>query len=125
MKRAMFSVLTLIVVAGLTGCAAHRGHRAARGDGCATCPGASATNCQDGQACGDPGNDGSCARKHLCGLFGGLCKPCCKPCCGRCRGKGEQEAAEAGPPAGAVTYPYYTTRGPRDFYAKNPGSIGP
>jgi hypothetical protein len=25
----------------------------------------------------------------------------------------------------AVGYPYYTTRGPRDFLAKNPPSIGP
>jgi hypothetical protein len=31
----------------------------------------------------------------------------------------------AGPPTGAVAYPYYTTRGPRDFLAKCPPSIGP
>ena len=31
----------------------------------------------------------------------------------------------AGPPSGAVAYPYYTTRGPRDFLAKCPPSIGP
>jgi hypothetical protein len=37
----------------------------------------------------------------------------------------EGEAAQAGPATGAVTYPYYTTRGPRDFLAKNPPSIGP
>lgn len=37
---------------------------------------------------------------------------------------GEYEFA-AGPPTGAVTYPYYTNRGPRDFLAKNPRSIGP
>lgn len=30
-----------------------------------------------------------------------------------------------GPPTGAVAYPYYTNRGPRDFLASNPGSIGP
>jgi len=30
-----------------------------------------------------------------------------------------------GPPTGAVAYPYYTTRGPRDFLAKCPPSIGP
>ena len=24
-----------------------------------------------------------------------------------------------------LLYPYYTTRGPRDFLARNPGSIGP
>ncbi len=34
-------------------------------------------------------------------------------------------SAFAGPPTGAVTYPYYTTRGPRDFLASNPRGIGP
>jgi hypothetical protein len=33
--------------------------------------------------------------------------------------------ADTGPQTGAVTYPYYTTRGPRDFLSANPGSIGP
>ena len=30
-----------------------------------------------------------------------------------------------GPPVAQTTYPYYTTRGPRDFFAANPPSIGP
>ncbi|MFV2066928.1 MAG: hypothetical protein ACC645_08095 [Pirellulales bacterium] len=30
-----------------------------------------------------------------------------------------------GPPIGAVTYPYYTVRGPRDFLQDQPTSIGP
>jgi hypothetical protein len=30
-----------------------------------------------------------------------------------------------GPPSGQTAYPYYTTRGPRDFLMKNPPSIGP
>lgn len=30
-----------------------------------------------------------------------------------------------GPEYGAVTYPYYTTRGPRDFFLANPATIGP
>lgn len=30
-----------------------------------------------------------------------------------------------GPPTGQVAYPYYTTRGPRDFLRANPPSIGP
>jgi hypothetical protein len=29
-----------------------------------------------------------------------------------------------GPPAPTVTYPYYTTRGPRDYFLDNPPSIG-
>jgi hypothetical protein len=31
----------------------------------------------------------------------------------------------AGPQTGQVVYPYYTTRGPRDFLNPNPPSIGP
>lgn len=30
-----------------------------------------------------------------------------------------------GPPTGQTAYPYYTTRGPRDFFLNNPPSIGP
>lgn len=30
-----------------------------------------------------------------------------------------------GPPTAAVTYPYYTTRGPRDFLLNNPPPLGP
>jgi hypothetical protein len=30
-----------------------------------------------------------------------------------------------GPPTAAVTYPYYTTRGPRDFFLNNPPPLGP
>jgi hypothetical protein len=37
---------------------------------------------------------------------------------------GEYEFA-AGPPSGGVAYPYYTTRGPRDFLARTPRDIGP
>lgn len=34
-------------------------------------------------------------------------------------------AGAGGPPTGAVAYPYYTNRGPRDFLADDPPSIGP
>ena len=30
-----------------------------------------------------------------------------------------------GPPTPTVAYPYYTTRGPRDFLSSNPRGIGP
>lgn len=33
--------------------------------------------------------------------------------------------AYGGPAGGQVAYPYYTTRGPRDFLSPNPRSIGP
>ena len=35
------------------------------------------------------------------------------------------QARPAGPPAAAVGYPYYTHRGPRDFFMKNPIPLGP
>ncbi len=38
---------------------------------------------------------------------------------------GPQPGPAVGPAAPTVTYPYYTTRGPRDFLNPNPPSIGP
>ncbi|MGA2619204.1 MAG: hypothetical protein ABSF26_16470 [Thermoguttaceae bacterium] len=39
---------------------------------------------------------------------------------------GQGRPAQAAPAAGGtVAYPYYTTRGPRDFLESNPQSIGP
>jgi hypothetical protein len=58
---------------------------------------------------------------------------CCEPHCGLLEcwclgvprpGKHEPEPAP-GPSAATVGYPYYTTRGPRDFLAPHPPSIGP
>lgn len=36
----------------------------------------------------------------------------------------EAHHGAAGPPTAAVAYPYYTTRGPRDFLNPNPPTIG-
>ena len=53
------------------------------------------------------------------------CNSCGGGCCGR-RGGGRQPfMGDSGPPCGAVGYPYYTTRGPRDFLARSPRPIGP
>jgi hypothetical protein len=94
--------------------------------------------CQDGQCgpegCPDGGcqpgacqecEGGACHPRHV-GRYGGLAKHHLSP---------EEKAAlagsdygavqPAGAPTGAVAYPYYTTRGPRDFLAKCPPSIGP
>ena len=35
-----------------------------------------------------------------------------------------QVTQNPGPPAASIGYPYYTVRGPRDFLAKNPPSMG-
>ena len=50
------------------------------------------------------------------------CATCRDQGCGQCRGPAY---TASGPASGAVTYPYYTTRGPRDFLARDPGTIGP
>jgi hypothetical protein len=52
----------------------------------------------------------------------------CNHCCShfpRNTGLNGAGAGNEGPMTGQVAYPYYTTRGPRDFLAKNPASIGP
>lgn len=41
------------------------------------------------------------------------------------RGQGLPADLMAGDATPTVTYPYYTTHGPRDFLAKNPPSLGP
>jgi len=103
----------------------HRHGGACGPDGCQTgaCgPG----GCQTG-GCGPECQDcvdGTCKPRHV-GRYGGLAKHHLTP---------EERAAlaasdygattPAGPPSGTVAYPYYTTRGPRDFLAKNPPSIG-
>ena len=115
MKRVIVSLLAVAIFVGLVGCISQHGRRpwACMGGSCAQAP----ENCQSCNEpcdnCNDPGRAGPCRE---CGGRG------CKLCC---RGRDAQEAAPAGPPTGAVTYPYYTTRGPRDFLAKNPPSIGP
>jgi hypothetical protein len=80
--------------------------------------------CQPGGDCQEC-EGGACHPRHV-GRYGGLAKHHLTP---------EEKAAlassdygstqPAGPPTGAVAYPYYTTRGPRDFLAKCPPSIGP
>jgi len=106
MKRTLFAVLTVIALAEFVGCASENGCRRL-GWRCAkteTC----VKECPDESA--DP------ARKH-CGVCKGLlCEFLCK--------EEMKRPARAERPAG-VEYPYYTTRGPRDFYAKELPSIGP
>lgn len=104
------------------------GHHGGGGD-CRDCEeGYPPEGCPDGRCqaggCKDcPG--GVCHAPHT-GRYGGLAKH---------HLSAEEKAAlaasdygaitPAGPPTGAVAYPYYTTRGPRDFLAKRPPSIGP
>jgi hypothetical protein len=45
--------------------------------------------------------------------------------CPHAGGYPEYPAFNQGPPVGQTAYPYYTTRGPRDFLLNNPPHIGP
>ena len=56
----------------------------------------------------------------------------CNDCCNKCRSCHGRPCASHEPaqqpqagPGGTVSYPYYTLRGPRDFLATHPQSIGP
>lgn len=129
MKRAIFSVVAVAVFVSLVGCISQHGRRpwACMGGSCAQAP----ENCQ---SCNEPAETGTDPGGVVrCRDGGGLgSRLCCRECGGHgcplcCRHGGGEEAAAAGGPAtgGAVAYPYYTTRGPRDFLAKNPPSIGP
>lgn len=129
MKRAMLLLVAVGLLAGLTGCIKQYGRRpwaclggscaqapedAQSCDGCSTACGASCEASCDAscESTYEPTREEPAPKYHACRL--------------RCRRTlEEQEAAPAPPSTGAITYPYYTTRGPRDFLAKNPPSIGP
>ncbi|MBN2216477.1 MAG: hypothetical protein JW719_03780 [Pirellulales bacterium] len=118
-----FALLTVAVVAmGLSGCCHTGGFLSPHGrclvDGscghCSDCP----ETCQscDPDSCGACGAGGACETQ---------CDPGCAEGCGlmdRIRGR---RYVNPGPPTGAVTYPYYTVRGPRDFLMKSPSPLGP
>ena len=53
------------------------------------------------------------------------CRTCDPKAAGGCRDRGRGEEAGDPAPGGVVGYPYYSIRGPRDFLARNPQSIGP
>jgi hypothetical protein len=104
------------VLAGLAGCATTT---AQCGPGCVigTCADAPETcaSCTAGcNHCTDPGamayDPAAC---HGTGMHCGL------------GSRRWRDSFTPGPPAGQITYPYYTTRGPRDFLASNPRSVGP
>jgi len=131
MKRAMFSTLAVVVLAGLAGCITQHGRRpwACLGGSCAQAP-ENCESCDDpGATCNDPG--ATCSDPGDNGTDPGRAVRGCRECGGRgcrlcCRGREcERPCVAPGPPSGTITYPYYTNRGPRDFLAKNPTSIGP
>lgn len=102
MRKLLFVLVAGVTLTALSGCCAHRGCGVFGGRGllagsCCDCP----DTCQSCDDCSGGPCEGGCRR------------PCAAP------------VVDPGPPTAAVTYPYYTTRGPRDFLARNPRSIGP
>ncbi len=145
MKRATGLLLAVAVIGMSSGCSiidrlfllntdGPHGHHARHGGACRD--GA----CENGQcavggpceSCGPGGCQPGCrdcasghCKKHV-GRYGGLAKHHLSPAERAALAASDYGATQpAGPPSGAVAYPYYTTRGPRDFLAKNPPSIGP
>jgi hypothetical protein len=125
MRCATLSLIVLFVVAANSGC--HALHRPAShnegpygcGDGCQVeGPYAYSDEYVD---CDTEGayacTDGSCGQGRAHGLIQAIR--------GAFRRHHGPRAPVGGPPVGTVTYPYYTVRGPRDFLANDPPSIGP
>jgi hypothetical protein len=138
MKRTLVCVLALAALAAGGGCQMMGGTspdaefseaQALWGPGCedGSCgPGspmvaeyAAGSECPPGVDCAAAGTclDGSC-RTRLHGALHGMLGRHGKGCMGTCCGKA------VGPSTGAVAYPYYTLRGPRDFLLDDPPSIG-
>jgi hypothetical protein len=168
MKRMLWTLLTITLLVGVSGCCwpHSRGlaggncpHGTAEsemacgaecdaeacqqcgGEGCESCSGGVCQDCggQGCETCGPAGCDPSeiagcqacggagceACRGARCGRCGRVRLAACGlPGCGGCAGRGAYPITP-GPPSAAITYPYYTIRGPRDFLAKNPPSIGP
>jgi hypothetical protein len=77
------------------------------------------------QQCGG-GPSWGCCGKGCCGCCETYSGCCCQPQGPGCCASGDHRYNFApGPPVGQTAYPYYTTRGPRDFLMANPPSIGP
>lgn len=99
MKRTLLLIAVLVLVSAAPGCL-HRNTR----------PAANSCGCDSG--CG--------------GVLGGLVGGPIAQEVRASQGWRHQtpELGPAGPPSGTYGYPYYTLRGPRDFLASNPPSIG-
>jgi hypothetical protein len=113
MRNGLFVLLAVTVAAALSGCCCGSG-----GGCCGLCSGWPGSGYADYAACNTP-TQVPC---ETCGPA--TCQTCARPDVGL-GGDPAYRTVNPGPPTAAITYPYYTTRGPRDFLAQNPPSIGP
>lgn len=121
MKRALFALVGAALLTFSTGCGIcdnlfffHKPYGGC-GNGCGGgCDGGGCANgnCADGNCA-----DGNFGDRGGAGVLGHHSPT---P-----RGVGGEYVGPQGPPTGAVAYPYYANRGPRDFLLANPPSIGP
>lgn len=138
MKQALFAAL-LAIVPFASGCSILGGKKCNPNEctpGVQGCPPSACASKGEYGPCGTPGYGQGKVLSHLnkCKVRrGGLLEHCyhCShpPHCGM--GQPQCQPAPTSPDGGpaptgaAVAYPYYTTRGPRDFLLNNPPSIGP
>ena len=144
MTRGFALALAALVIGHASGCSlidrlfllntdgphAHHARHASGGYVEGDCPDGSCPDggCQPGgcQTGGCQDCEGGVCRVPHTGRYGGLAKHHLSPAeKAALAGTDYGAIGPAGPPTGAVAYPYYTTRGPRDFLAKRPPSIGP
>jgi hypothetical protein len=109
MKRLMFLAVVAAMLSVNSGCYL-LDHVFSCGHGCGFGHGTPA----DCDSCGS----GSCGGECSTGSCGTGCGGCAS--CGGGYASGPDDSM-----GGAVTYPYYANRGPRDVLAKSPRSIGP
>ncbi len=119
MKRSVLALAVAVILMSGSGCCLidrlfHCGSPC--GGGC----GYGGHGCYDECYEGGPCYGGGCS-SHGGGVG---CSSCGGGGCSLC-GPGGEGYVEPGPPSAHVTYPYYTTRGPRDYLASNPRGIGP
>jgi len=123
MKRALSMLSLAALLTGLIGCC---------GTGGPCLGGSLFGTCEDMPAsCGSCVTDmDTCGKAYAEACDAGCAKPSCIAPCGGCGGLGcglccGREAITPGPPTGAITYPYYSNRAPRDFLVRNPRPLGP
>jgi hypothetical protein len=131
MRNTLFALVAAVCVAATSGCCGNHwwGHSNSNcnnsGCGCDQGCGYCGANCG---ACGPGGCPGTYPSPGGCGCGCVSHNSDCSPvpdCADDRAAVNSQLGGPAGPPTAQVTYPYYTVRGPRDFFANNPSSIGP
>jgi hypothetical protein len=135
MKRFFFALIAVVVLSGNIGCARlnPQGCREGCNGNCSVCGmsvfGANRMGAKGmgakGMGANRMGAKGMGANRMT--AYGEACDPNTAGRFANCQIHQNPRAyvGPAGPPTAAVTYPYYTTRGPRDFFLADPLTIGP